>query len=182
MDWWVWVIIAAAVVVIVAIVVTNIVMRRRREALKEQFGPEYDRVVETSDSRRRAEIDLRERAKRHEQLDLHPLSAEARDAYQRRWRELQGNFVDRPQVAVADSDSLITQVMRDLGYPIDNFESNADLLSVEHGNVVSRYREGHGIYLKTVEGRATTEDLRQAVLAYRVLFEDLMNESAKAQQ
>ena len=95
---------------------------------------------------------------------------------------MQSHFVDRPQVAVADADSMITQVMRDLGYPVDDFESNAWLISVEHANVVAKYREGHDIYTKTVEGTATTEDLRQAVLAYRTLFEELMRNSVNAEQ
>ena len=95
---------------------------------------------------------------------------------------MQSHFVDRPQVAVADADSMITQVMRDLGYPVDNFESNAWIISVDHANVVANYRQGHDIYTKTVEGTATTEDLRQAVLAYRALFDELMHENESADQ
>ena len=177
-----WVVVVAAAVVLAALVVSMAVRARRRAGLKQRFGPEYDRTVEDNDSRRRAEIDLRQREERHALLDLHPLPPEARDRYQTRWDEMQSHFVDRPQVAVADADSMITQVMRDLGYPVDNFESNAWLISVEHANVVAKYREGHEIYTKTVEGSATTEDLRQAVLAYRALFEELMRENAAADQ
>jgi hypothetical protein len=177
-----WVVIVAAAVVLAALVVSMAVRARRRAGLRQRFGPEYDRTVEAKDSRRRAEIDLRQREERHALLDLHPLPPAARDRYQARWDEMQSHFVDRPQVAVADADSMITQVMRDLGYPVDNFESNAWLISVEHANVVAKYREGHDIYTKTVEGIATTEDLRQAVLAYRALFEELMRENADADQ
>jgi hypothetical protein len=153
---------------------------RRRKHLKQRFGQEYDRTVAAADSRRKGEIDLRAREEKHALLNLQPLSPSARDRYQTRWAELQTNFVDRPQVAVADADSLITQVMRDLGYPVDNFEANAWLISVDHADVVVKYREGHDIYTKTVEGTATTEDLRQAVLAYRALFEELMRDDTEA--
>jgi hypothetical protein len=182
MDTWVWIVIVAAIVVIAAILIAMTLASRRRAHLKQRFGAEYDRTVDAFDSRRQGEIDLRAREESHALLNLQPLSPAAHDRYQTRWAEMQTTFIDRPQVAVADADSLITQVMRDMGYPIDNFESNAWLISVEHANVVSKYREGHDIYTKTVEGTATTEDLRQAVLAYRALFEELMNDSAEAAQ
>ena len=183
MDTWMWVVVVAAAVVVAALVVSMAVRARRRAGLRQRFGPEYDRTMrEAKDSRRRAEIDLRQREERHTLLDLHPLHPTARDRYQTRWDEMQSHFVDRPQVAVADADGMITQVIRDLGYPIDNFESNAWLISVEHASVVAKYREGHDIYTRTVEGTATTEDLRQAVLAYRTLFEELMRENADADQ
>jgi hypothetical protein len=181
MDTWVWIVIVAAIVVLAAIVTAMVLSSRRRTHLKQRFGAEYDRTIEASDSRRQGEIDLRAREERHASLNLQPLSPAARDRYQVRWAEMQKTFIDRPQVAVADADSLITQVMRDMGYPIENFESNAWLISVEHANVVSKYREGHDIYTKTVEGTATTEDLRQAVLAYRALFDELMADNAEVE-
>ena len=180
MDTWVWIVIIAAIVVIAAILIAMTLASRRRSHLKQRFGTEYDRTIGEADSRRQGEIDLRAREERHASLNLRPLSPAARDRYQTRWAEMQTMFIDRPQVAVADADSLITQVMRDLGYPVDNFESNAWLISVDHANVVAKYREGHDIYTKTVEGTATTEDLRQAVLAYRALFDELMTDSAEA--
>jgi hypothetical protein len=182
MDTWLWIVIIAVAVVAVAVVVTLAMGARRRAALKQRFGPEYDRTVEAAESRRRAEIDLREREQHHALLNLQPLAPAVRDRYQSRWADMQSHFVDRPQVAVADADSMITQVMRDLGYPVDDFESNAWLISVDHANVVANYRQGHDIYTKTVEGTATTEDLRQAVLAYRALFEELMHDNESADQ
>ena len=181
MDTWLWIVVIA-VVVVAAIVLALALRARRRTRLKDRFGPEYERTVEAMDSRRQAEIDLRNREQHHALLSLQPLAPAVRDRYQARWDEMQAHFVDRPQVAVADADSMITQVMRDLGYPVDDFESNAWLISVEHANVVAKYREGHDIYTKTVEGTATTEDLRQAVLAYRALFEELMRDSVNAEQ
>ncbi len=175
-----WIVVIAVVVVVVAFVVMMAARARRRAGLKERFGAEYGRTVDTAESRRLAEHDLREREERHAELDLRPLTPAAHDRYQSRWAEMQSQFVDRPQVAVADADSLITQVMRDLGYPVDDFESNAGLISVDHADVVAKYREGHAIFTKTVEGTATTEDLRQAVLSYRALFEELMRDDAEA--
>ena len=87
--------------------------------------------------------------------------------------------MDRPQVAVADADSLVTDVMRERGYPIDDFDAKSRLVSVDHPDVVENYRRGHSIYIKTVEGKASTEDLRQAVISYRALFEDLVREGAE---
>jgi len=182
MDTWIWILIVAVAVVVAASLVMMAFAARKRSRLKERFGPEYDRTVEAADSRRQAEIDLRDREQQHALLDLRPLTPEARDRYQARWAEMQSHFIDRPQVALADADSVISQVMRDLGYPVEDFESNAWLVSVEHANVVAKYREGHEMYTRTVEGTATTEDLRQGVLAYRALFEDLMRDSANAQQ
>ncbi|HUP72046.1 MAG TPA: hypothetical protein VM282_03265 [Acidimicrobiales bacterium] len=183
METWIWILIIAVAVVIVVVTLIAMARRaRRRTHLKDRFGPEYDRTVDALDSRRQAENDLRTREEQHALLNLQPLAPADRERYQARWADMQSNFVERPQVAVADADSMITQVMRDLGYPVDDFESNAWLVSVEHANVVAKYREGHEIYNRTVAGTATTEDLRQAVLAYRELFNDLMRESADAEQ
>jgi hypothetical protein len=176
MDTWIWIAVAAAVVLVVAFTVVMVRRSRRRAELKARFRTEYDRTVDSSASRRMAELDLREREQRHSALNLHPLAPAARERYQYRWDEMQSHFIDRPQVAVADADSMITQVMRDLGYPVDDFETNAILISVEHADVVTKYREGHGVFTRMVEGTASTEDLRQAVLSYRALFQELMND------
>ena len=130
MDTWIWIVIIA-VVVAAAALVAMAVSARKRAGLQKRFGPEYDRTLDAAESRRRAEHDLRAREERHAELDLHPLTPAARERYQHQWAEMQSHFVDRPQVAVADADGLITQVMRDLGYPVDDFESNATLISVD---------------------------------------------------
>jgi hypothetical protein len=177
MDTWIWIVIAAVVVIaVIFIVAAAMASRRRRTHLQERFGPEYDRTVESADRRRQAERELREREARHDSLELRPLAPAARERYQERWTSLQTEFVDHPQVAVAEADSLITGVMHDRGYPTENFDQNAELLSVEHGNVIDHYRKGHTLYLKTVEGSASTEDLRQAVVAYRSLFDELIRD------
>src|SRR5260221_7354183 len=126
MGTWVWILIAAVVVVIAAIAVSALIASDRRRRLQERFGPEYDRTVEAADKRRDAERVLRDRVERHDELDLRPLSDDARQRYEDEWSELQGRFVDRPQVAVSEADGLVTQVMRDRGYPVDNFDTQSE--------------------------------------------------------
>jgi hypothetical protein len=177
MDTWVWVLIAVAAVVLLAAVVTMFLLRRRRRhALRDRFGPEYDRRVDGAKSRRKAEGDLAERAKRRDDLALRPLSQAARDRYADQWDDLQSRFVDVPQAAVVQADELIVMVMRDRGYPVDDFESQSALVSVDHPSVVQNYRIGHDVRDKSAKGEATTEDLRQGVVAYRALFDELLDD------
>ncbi|HEX5585786.1 MAG TPA: hypothetical protein VFZ17_00625 [Acidimicrobiia bacterium] len=178
MDTWVWIVIAIAVVIVLAIVALSAWSRSRRRGLHDRFGPEYDRSVESGESRRAAERDLRAREAEHDELELHPLSDAARERYEHEWVDLQSRFVDRPQIAVADADDLVTQVMREVGYPVDDFEAKSRLVSVDHPDVVENYRAGHAVYVKTVEGSADTEDLRRAVVSYRALFEELVRDGA----
>jgi hypothetical protein len=179
MDAWVWIVIGVAAVVAIAAGVYLVARRRRaRRDLRKWFGPEYERNVKSTRSRRKAEGELADRAQRREALDIHPLTEAAQARYVTQWNDLQGHFVDRPQVAVVEADDLITQVMRDRGYPVDDFEGQSELVSVDHPDVVQDYRNAHGIYTRTTSGEATTEDLRRAVMAYRVLFERLVANSA----
>jgi hypothetical protein len=178
MDAWVWILIAAAVVVVVAGVAFWAARRRvRRRTLRDRFGPEYDRSVEAARSRRKGEGDLADRADRRDELDIRPLSDPARQRYATQWEELQGRFVDRPVVAVVDADELVTQVMRERGYPVDDFEAQSELISVDHPDVVQNYRAAHVVYAKTTSGQASTDELREAVIAYRALFEELLSDS-----
>jgi hypothetical protein len=174
MDTILWIVIAVVVVLVVVAVVAAALSRRRRHHLQSRFGSEYDRTVEGADRRRAAERDLREREERHDELDLHPLSDASRQRYTQQWQEMQSGFVDRPQVAVADADRLITDLMRERGYPVDDFDTRSELVSVDHPDVVENYRTAHGIAQRTVEGRTSTEDLRQAVISYRALFEEML--------
>jgi len=174
MDAWIWIVIAVVVVLVIVAVVAAAASRRRRHHLQDRFGSEYDRTVEGADRRREAERDLRDREARHDELDLRPLSDASRQRYTQQWQEMQQGFVDRPQVAVADADRLITDLMRERGYPVDDFETRRDLVSVDHPDVVENYRTAHGIAVRTVEGRTDTEELRQAVISYRALFEEML--------
>jgi hypothetical protein len=179
MDTWAWIAIAAAIVVVLLLAWALSSQARRRKLLS-RFGSEYTRTIHRADSRRKGERELRAREVEHDDLDLRPLSEDARDRYEEQWNRLQMRFVDRPQVAVADADSLLTEVMRERGYPVDDFDAKSRAVSVDHPDAVENYRKGHLIYIKTVEGRASTEDLRQAVLCYRDLFDDLVWEGSEA--
>jgi len=176
MDTILWIVIALAVVLVVVVVVAAVMARGRRRHLQERFGSEYDRTVEGADRRRQAEHELREREERHDELDLRPLSDASRQRYSQQWQDMQSGFVDRPQVAVADADRLITDLMRERGYPVDDFDTRSELVSVDHPDVVQNYRTAHGIAQRTVEGRTSTEDLRQAVISYRALFEEMLTD------
>ena len=175
MDAWIWAIIAVVVVVVAALAIWQVTARQRRERLRGRFGPEYDRTLDrTAGDRRAAESELAEREKRREQLEIRPLSAAARDRYSGSWREVQALFVDEPRTAVRDADQLVISVMRERGYPMDDFEQRAADVSVDHPDVVENYRAAHRISEASERGDATTEDLRQAMRHYRALFEDLL--------
>ena len=173
MDTWVWIVIALAAIVLVG-VVWSATRSRRTRALKDTFGREYDRTVEQAGGKRDAERELRERQKRHEQLDIRPLSAESRDRYVRQWRSTQTRFVDDPKGAVAEADMLVQSVMKERGYPTADFDSRVDEISVEHPDLVEKYRTAHGIAQKSERDEASTEELRHSVRHYRALFAELL--------
>jgi hypothetical protein len=173
MGTWVWIVIAI-VVVVAAVVVLAAASRGRRRGLQRGFGPEYDHTLDQADSRRRAEAELRERVRRHDEFDLRSLDRDERNRYLREWDGVQARFVDEPAGAIADADGLIRQVMRDRGYPVDDFDQRAADLSVEHGDVVENYRSAHAISARTSMGEATTEEMRRAVVQYRTLFDELV--------
>jgi hypothetical protein len=177
MPVWGWVLIAAAIVVIaaVAIIVTRSAnSRKRTERLKERFGPEYERTVGEAGEQSAAEDELGARQRKRDKLDIVPLSPGAREKYADSWRTVQTAFVDNPSSAVGDADRLVTQVMRDRGYPIDDFDQRAADISVDHPKVVENYRTAHSIYLLQEEGDVGTEDQREAFVHYRALFEKLL--------
>jgi hypothetical protein len=174
MPGWVWVVIAVAVVAVIAVVVWQAVARRRTGRLRGRFGPEYDRTVGTTDSRREAEAELQAREERREQLQIRPLSQAARSRYLESWRVVQAEFVDDPRTAVASADSLIQSVMAERGYPVEDFEQRAADVSVDHPQVVENYRQGHRLAQASANGDDSTEALRQAMRHYRALFDDLV--------
>jgi hypothetical protein len=171
---WAWIIIVAAAVLIVLAAAWVYTQSRRRRELADRFGPEYERTVEERGDRRGAERELAERERQREKLDIVPLSAESRDRYAESWRTVQTRFVDDPAGAAREADRLVTDVMRERGYPIDDFDQRAADISVDHPEVVQNYRAGHDLYLKEDRGEADTEDLRQAFVHYRALFDELL--------
>ena len=175
MPTWGWILIAAAAVLLVTVaIVMSMRKKRRTEELQSQFGPEYDRTIESADSRRKAEAELAARQERREQLDVRPLSSAARERYTSQWQNVQAQFVDNPSGAVGSADQLIQSVMADRGYPVDDFESRAADVSVDHPHVVENYREGHRLAEQCANGNGSTEELRQAMRHYRALFDELV--------
>jgi hypothetical protein len=143
----------------------------RSRRLRNRFGPEYDRSLEQAENRRAAERELAAREKRYARLELRPLSVAARARYTEQWARLQEQFVDEPGDAVREADELVLAVMRDRGYPTDDFDQRAADLSVEHGSVVADYREAHQTRERAEAG---TEDLRKAFVRYRAVFRALV--------
>jgi FtsZ-interacting cell division protein ZipA len=168
------------IVVIAVIAVAGILffaMRRRRsQNLRERFGPEYDRVVKQQGDPRKAEGVLEFREKRREKFTIRPLAAADRSSFVLRWNEVQSRFVDDPRGAVTVAESLISEVMQARGYPIGEFEQRAADISVDYPVVVENYRAAHAIAQRHSAGQASTEDLRQAMVHYRKLFQELLDE------
>jgi hypothetical protein len=181
MPVWGWVLIAVAIVIVIAVVVAAMLSRRRSAHLRGTFGPEYDRAVEDTSNKREAEEELTERERRRAKLDIRPLDPAARQHYADRWQQASADFVDAPATAVTQADTLIVEVMRDRGYPMDDFEQRAADISVDHPEVVGRYRDGHRISVLAARGEASTDDLRLAMQNYRELFNQLI-ESADERQ
>nr|WP_246543914.1 hypothetical protein [Novosphingobium profundi] len=152
-------------------------MRRRHSAtLKTRFGHEYERAVDSTGSTHKAETLLHEREKRVASFDIRPLSGPERERYVTEWRAVQSRFVDSPADAITRADVLLGEVMEARGYPVVDFEQRSQDLSVDHGDVVENYRTAHTIAQRHARGEATTEHLRQAMIHYRALFDDLVNE------
>jgi hypothetical protein len=168
------VIVVVIIVIALAIGVAATVRRRR---LQQQFGPEYDRLAREHDSKRKAEAELTQRQRRVRKLDLRPLSPEAQKQYTARWMSLQERFVDDPEDAVAQSQTLVAEVMHERGYPTEHRDQVAADLSVEHAKTIGNFRAAEEISQKATSGTASTEDLRQAMIHYRALFRDLLGDT-----
>jgi hypothetical protein len=174
MSTWVWIVIAAVVVIVVLAIVWSATRAKRTRALQGTFGSEYDRTVDRAGDRRSAERELSERQKQHEQLDIRPLSPQSRDRYLERWQSTQSRFVDDPRGAVAEADTLVQEVMQERGYPTKDFERRVADISVDHPNLVEKYRTADGIARASERGDASTEDMRHSVRHYRALFDELL--------
>lgn len=150
--------------------------KRRSSRLRRSFGPEYDRTVERTGRRKEAELELEHRQERVRQLEIRPLPPGEADRFARDWQDVQRRFVDAPARAVDDADRLVTDLMQRRGYPMADFEQRAADVSVDHPQVVEHYRAGHALAARARDGGAGTEDLRQAMVHYRALFDDLLEE------
>jgi hypothetical protein len=181
MNTWVWIVIGVVGAIVVLGVLVSALRTRRTRSLQGRFGREYDRTVDKAGSRREAEQELRKREKRHDELELRPLSQDARERYLQEWQATQGRFVDDPTGAVSEADDLVQRVMRDRGYPVDDFEQRAADISVEHPDFVEKYRTANGIARSSERGEASTEDLRHSVRHYRALFVELLEVDGDAE-
>ncbi len=175
---------------VVAIIVVAIIVvagywwysqQQRRAKLQNTFGPEYDRTVQETGDRSKAENELARREQRVRALDIKPLSADDQRRYSDSWRGVQAHFVDDPAAAVGEADRLVNEVMAKRGYPVSDFGQRAADISVDHPGVVENYRTAHDLATRQEQGRASTEDLRKAMVHYRALFQDLLGESDAAQ-
>lgn len=174
MPVWETILIVTSVVIVVALVIvaaSYLGSRRKTERLKKHYGSEYERLVSETGGRQAAERELTDRERKREQLDIVALSPAALSDFTSRWNQVQTAFVDNPATAVGVADRLVTEVMRERGYPVDNFDQRAADISVDHPQIVDDYRVAHGIHQR---GDASTEQQREAFVHYRSLFEKLL--------
>jgi len=166
---------AAILIAIVAIGGTVFGRKRRSEKLRTKFGgAEYDRALQEGGSRRSGEAGLDKRTDRVEGLHIQPLSAADRDRFVTSWSRVQARFVDSPGGAVTEADQVLGDVMSTRGYPVSDFEQRAADISVSHPLVLENYRLAHGIANRHAGGKVSTEELRQAMIHYRTLFDELV--------
>ncbi|MEU8207479.1 hypothetical protein [Streptosporangium sp. NPDC049046] len=170
----IWVAVIVVAVVAIAAVGYFVMQQQRRHRLRDRFGPEYERTVQERENRRDAEQELIAREQRFSSLDIRALDAGTREVYAKKWMEVQERFVDAPGFAVTEADHLVTSVMAERGYPTEDFEQRLSDLSVAHGRTLDHYRQAHEISTRAARKEASTEELRQAMVHYRALFEELL--------
>lgn len=180
---------ATIVIIVLAIAVLALVVwfaraQMRRKQLRERFGPEYDRAIEEGKDRRVVEREFADREKRHAELEIRPLSRDTRERYAHEWALIQADFVDNPTTAVAEADRLVTVVMAERGYPTEGYQQQLADLSVRHAATIGHYRTAHELRTRnngngSATDGASTEELREAMVHYRALFEDLLESDAE---
>jgi ABC-type nickel/cobalt efflux system permease component RcnA len=174
------IVLVIALVVAIGAAVWLFMRNRRSEQLQQRFGPEYERALETHHDQRKAERELEERADRVEHLNIRPLERDERERFSSRWQSVQAQFVDDPSGATDEADQLVGEVMATRGYPVGDFEQRAADVSVHHPMVVEHYRAAHTIAVRNARGDSDTEQLRQALMHYRALFDDLLETESTA--
>ncbi len=184
MPVWELILIVASVVLVIAVVIVAASLansRKRTERLKQHFGSEYDRAVSEGGDQKAAEKELTARERRRDKLDIVALSPSAAMDFASRWQMVQIAFVDDPAGAVGTADRLVTDVMRERGYPVDDFDQRAADISVDHPQIVENYRAAHGIHLAQERGDVGTEQQREAFVHYRALFEKLLESETRTE-
>jgi len=167
-------ILVALAVVAIGFLAAAVMRESRSRRLMTRFGPEYDRAVVEAGSRAEAEKWLEERVHERDELSVRDLDSGERERYARAWRSVQSRFVDDPVGAVRDADELCASLAAARGYPTEDFERQAALVSVDHADVVPSYRQAHALTLTVERSPAATDDLRESMVRYRELFERLL--------
>lgn len=175
------VVIVIVVIIVIGAIAAAVMSATRRRRLQQRFGPEYDRLVSEHDSKFKAEAELSRRERRVNDLNIRPLEQAARERYIAEWATIQERFVDAPQGAVVQAQNLVVAVMNERGYPTEDRDQVLADLSVDHAAFVDHYRAASDISERAADGTSSTEDLRQAVIHYRVLFEDLLGQPADSE-
>lgn len=173
---WIWTGLGALALIVVVGLIARGSRRSRTDSLREQFGSEYDHAVNASGNRKRAERELAARAEEVERFNIRPLNAAERERYRADWQRVEAHFIERPTTAVVEADELIADMMRVQGYPMGDFEKHAAYLSVKHPRIVEHYRAGHRV-IEGAPGSSSTEDMRQSMLHYRALIDQLLGDS-----
>jgi len=171
-----WIVLAIVVVAVIvaAIVIMSVLRGRRRRQLRDRFGPEYDRTVDATGSERKAAKDLQERAGRRDEVELHDIEPQRREVFRGEWSGVQASFVDDPSDAVSNAARLVHDAMTERGYPDDGRASQIDMVSVDHPDLVQKFRSAHEASVRGRSGDAETEELRVAMLRYRAVFDRML--------
>jgi hypothetical protein len=180
MPVWEWIFAAASVAIVVAAVVVAALLlssRRKTARMKQHYGREYERLVSEAGGQKAAEKELSARERKRDELEIVPLTPAALSDFTTRWSQVQTGFVDNPTTAVGVADRLITEVMRERGYPVDDFDQRAADISVDHPQIVENYRTAHRIHLAQQDGDVSTEQQREAFVHYRALFDKLLEKT-----
>ena len=171
---WIWIALGAVAVLVIIGLFSRGVRRSKTESLREKFGSEYDHAVKSVGSRSRAEGELLAREEEAKKFKIRPLTASENEKFRADWNRLEMRFLERPTTAVVEADELIADIMRTRGYPMGDFERHAASLSVSHPDVVEHFRAGHSAIDANRDGKTSTEELRQAMLHYRALIDELL--------
>jgi hypothetical protein len=171
-----WIILIIAALIVVGLVSMVVARRERTKRLEEHFGPEYERTISVVGDQSQAEKELEERLAHKKALNIRPLSTDEINRYSLQWQDVQRDFVDEPLTALQEGDRLIQEVMHLRGYPVEDFEERAALLSVDYPTLVTDYRGMHSIAVKEVKDQVNTEDMRQAMVHARALFNNLIRQ------
>lgn len=172
---WIWTALGLLALIVIVGLIARGSRRARTASLRDQFGNEYDHALSSAGSRKRAERDLVDRTREVETFNIRPLTAAERDRYRDDWKRVEQHFLERPTMAVVEADELVAEMMRAQGYPMGDFEKHAAHLSVKHPRVVEHYRAGHRV-IDGAPGSSSTEDLRQSMLHYRALIDQLLGD------